>query len=280
VALKEAGLAAGWGIQFQQPVFLGAMIAVLLLFAANLWGLFEIRLPGSVSDATAGAGGNFATGALAALLATPCSAPFVGTAVGFALAGGVGDIYAIFVALGIGLAAPYLVVAAWPRIATALPRPGRWMIHLRRVLGVALIGTAVWLGVVLVSVSRDETEEVADAGPWRPFEPAAIADEVRLGRIVVVEVTADWCLTCKVNKRAVLDRAAVRERLARPDVTAMLADWTRPDPAIARYLARHGRYGIPFTAVYGPAMPDGQVLPELLTDSAVLDAIRKAGGGA
>jgi suppressor for copper-sensitivity B len=129
-------------------------------------------------------------------------------------------------------------------------------------------------------VSRGETEAVAEAGPWRPFEPAAIADEVRLGRVVVVDVTADWCLTCKVNKQAVLDRGPVRDRLARPDVTAMLADWTRPDPAIARYLARYGRYGIPFTAVYGPATPEGQVLPELLTDSAVLDAIRKAGGGA
>jgi suppressor for copper-sensitivity B len=147
-------------------------------------------------------------------------------------------------------------------------------------LGVALIGTAVWLGFVLVSVAQSDSEAVTTAGPWQPFEPAAIADEVRLGRIVVVEVTADWCLTCKVNKQAVLDRAAVRERLARPDVTAMLADWTRPDPTIARYLARHGRYGIPFTAVYGPAAPEGQVLPELLTDSAVLDAIRRAGGGA
>jgi suppressor for copper-sensitivity B len=282
VVLKEAGLAAGWGIQFQQPIFLGVMIAVLLAFAANLWGIFEFRLPGRVSDTAAGATGNFATGALAALLATPCSAPFVGTAVGFALARGPFDIYAIFLALGVGLAAPYLAVAAWPRVATALPRPGRWMIHLRRLLGVALVGTAVWLGFVLTSVTMQGqgTAETASTGPWRPFEPAAIADEVRLGRVVVVEVTADWCITCKVNKQTVLDRGPVSDRLAGRDVTAMLADWTRPDPAIARYLARYGRYGIPFTAVYGPATPQGQVLPELLTDSTVLDAIRKASGGA
>ena len=281
IALKEAGLAAGWGIQFQQPIFLGVMIAVLILFAASLWDLFAIRLPGAVSAVAAGASGNFATGALAALLATPCSAPFVGTAVGFALARGPGDILVIFVALGLGLAIPYLAVAAWPRIATALPRPGRWMIHLRRVLGVALAGTAVWLAVVLVSVVRsDEGAVTASAGPWRPFESAAIADEVRLGRVVVVEVTADWCITCKVNLKAVLDRTPVKDRLARADVRAMLADWTRPDPAIASYLARYGRYGIPFTAVYGPNAPQGLVLPELLTDSAVLDVIRQAGGGA
>ena len=277
VALKQAGLAAGWGIQFQQPVFLGLMIVLLLLFAANLWDLFSIRLPGTVSDSAASVGGNFFIGVLATLLATPCSAPFVGTAVGFALAREPADIYAIFLALGVGLAVPYLAVAAWPRLATSLPRPGRWMIHLRRVLGLALVGTAVWLGVVLGSVLGTETD-IAD-GHWKAFDQAAIADEVRLGRIVVVEVTADWCITCKVNKQAVLDRAPVRDRLARPDVTPMLADWTRPDPAIARYLARYGRYGIPFTAVYGPRTPDGQVLPELLTNSAVMEGISRAGGG-
>jgi suppressor for copper-sensitivity B len=279
IALKQAGLAAGWGIQFQSPVFLAVMIAVLILFAANLWGFYTINLPGRVSDRAASAGGSFMTGALATLLATPCSAPFVGTAVGFALARGPADIYAIFLALGIGLALPYLAVAAWPRIATVLPRPGRWMIHLRRVLAVALVATAAWLGVVLASVTNEDAETAA-AGPWRPFELAAIADEVRLGRVVVVEVTADWCITCKVNQRAVLDRAPVKDRLARADVTAMLADWTRPDPAISRYLARYGRYGIPFTAVYGPKTPQGEVLPELLTDSAVLEAIARAGGGA
>jgi suppressor for copper-sensitivity B len=279
VALKQAGLAAGWGIQFQEPVFLAVMIAILIVFAANLLGLFAVNLPGRVSDRAASVSGSFMTGALATLLATPCSAPFVGTAVGFALARGPADIYAIFLALGIGLAVPYLAVAAWPRIATALPRPGRWMIHLRRVLAVALLGTAMWLGVVLASVT-DQDAEIVASGPWRPFEQAAIADEVRLGRVVVVEVTADWCITCKVNQRAVLDRAPVKDRLARPDVTAMLADWTRPDPAISRYLARYGRYGIPFTAVYGPKNPQGEVLPELLTDSAVLQAIARAGGGA
>jgi suppressor for copper-sensitivity B len=155
------------------------------------------------------------------------------------------------------------------------------MIHVRRVLGVALLGTAVWLGVVLSGVVRGDGEAVAVTdGIWRPFEAAAIADEVRLGRIVVVDVTADWCITCKVNFQRVLDRPPVKDRLARADVRAMLADWTRPDPTISRYLARYGRYGIPFTAVYGPATPDGQVLPELLTDSVVLDAIRRAGGGA
>jgi suppressor for copper-sensitivity B len=338
VGLKEAGLAAGWGIQFQQPVFLAAMIVVLALFAGNLWGLFAIGLPGAVTQAAAGAGrgpglgGSFVTGALATLLATPCSAPFLGTAVGFALARGPLDIYAVFLALGIGLAVPYLAVALWPGLATRLPRPGHWMVTLRRVLGVALIGTAAWLAVVLWSqAGRDAAVTVAvlaaaalgalaftrretgwprrvawgvvgalaalsigaparmeatgsdltapvaaEAGPWRTFSAVAIGDEVRLGRVVVVDVTADWCITCRVNKAAVLDREPVRSLLAEPGVTAMLADWTRPDPVIAGYLAGFGRYGIPFTAVYGPGAPRGIALPELLTASAVTEAVAKA----
>jgi len=155
IALKSAGLAIGWGIQFQHPWFLVAMAMVVTLFACNLWGFFEVHLPDAVSEIGAaqthqhGLGGHFMTGALATLLATPCSAPFLGTAVGFALARGSVEILAIFAALGVGLAAPFLLVAAYPKFATKMPKPGRWMVILRRVLGFALAGTGIWLVVIL-----------------------------------------------------------------------------------------------------------------------------------
>ncbi|UEM02928.1 thioredoxin family protein [Skermanella rosea] len=157
VALKLTGSAVGWGIQFQQPLFLVFMVVLVTVFAANLWGLFEIPLPRAIADAAVGGHGghaptlrgHFATGALATLLATPCSAPFLGTAVGFALARGPLEIVAVFLALGLGLALPFLAVAAFPRLAARLPRPGRWMIVLRRVLGAALALTGVWLLSVL-----------------------------------------------------------------------------------------------------------------------------------
>ena len=88
---------------------------------------------------------------------------------------------------------------------------------------------------------------------------------MRDGHVVFVDVTADWCLTCKVNERLVLDSAPVRDRLAAPAIVPMRADWTRPDAAIADYLRGFGRYGIPFNAVYGPGAPAGLVLPEILT---------------
>lgn len=348
IAVKTAGLTVGWGIQFQQPVFLAFMVALLVLFTCNLLGLFEFRLPGAVTDHAAQAGqgsgysGDFVTGAFATLLATPCSAPFLGTAVGFALSRGPADILAVFLALGIGLAGPYLAVAALPGIARLLPRPGPWMIWLRRVLALALVGTALWLldilrvtigaesaaaigmmaglaGIVLgakrVQGSRlarfawplsamlafltviypltighgvrgdmPATARQADGAgdgdgriEWIDFDRAAIADHVAAGRTVFVDVTADWCVTCQWNKKTVVERGAVAEWLSGPEVVAMRADWTRPDPGIADYLASFGRYGIPFNAVYGPDAPSGVTLPELLSETDVLEAAAAAG---
>ena len=104
--------------------------------------------------------------------------------------------------------------------------------------------------------------------------PALVAD----GKVVFVDVSADWCLTCQVNKTLVLDRGEVRKRLESQGVVAMRGDWTLPSEEISRYLEGFGRYGIPFNAVYGPALPDGLALPEILTTGAVVEALERAGG--
>jgi suppressor for copper-sensitivity B len=329
VALQAAGVAIGWGLQFQQPLFLIGMVALLTLFACNLWSFFEVPLPAALGAlGSAGEGrlllGNFAAGAFATLLATPCSAPFLGTAIGFALASGPLEIFAIFLALGIGLAAPYLLVALLPRLALWLPRPGRWMLTLRRVLGVVLAATALWLVSVLVTqtglkaalaagalvasaavalwllrrpaarravpaallaaafvvpllLSAPPTAARADAF-WRPFDQAQIERLVGQGHVVFVDVTADWCLTCKLNEQFVLGTPAVGARLSAPGVAAMRADWTRPSATISAYLRSFGRYGIPFNAVYGPAAPHGLALSEILTPDQVLAALGEAAG--
>ena len=330
ILAKSAGFAVGWGLQFQNPVFLAAMIGVLALFAANMFGFFEISLPQSWSTAITrgetrhGYAGDVATGAFAAILATPCSAPFLGTAIAFALAGRAVDVAVVFTALGLGLALPYLLLATRPSLVRALPRPGRWMLGLKIVLGGLLAITAAWLIWVLVGVAGNLTAAFvtglvvvaivlasqahrlpgfivaaslvaigagALAAPvlitteppasvastqWQPFDRSAIARRVSTGELVFVDVTADWCLTCKANKALVLDRSPVADALAGPDIVPMQADWTRPDPEIARYLESHGRYGIPFNIVYGPGAPNGIALPELLTSDAVLDALRSA----
>ena len=327
ISLKSAGAAVGWGIQFQQPLFLIAMILVVTLFACNLWGFFEIRLPAALTGIGGGAegyGGHFLTGAFATILATPCSAPFLGTAVGFALARSPGVIAAVFACLGIGLALPYLVIAAAPGIATRLPRPGPWMVVLRRVLGLALAATALWLLSVLatsagllgaatvgalaaaaagalylrhrsggriawalglatlaflVPLSENAAPRASSAEDlWAPFDQAAIPGLVAAGKTVFIDVTADWCITCQLNKSLVIYKDDVMARLSGDRVVSMQADWTLPSEAISNYLASFGRYGIPFDAVYGPGAKDGIVLPELLTREAVTDALDRAAG--
>lgn len=355
IALKAAGASIGWGIQFQNGPFLAFMIVILFLFAGNLVGLFEIQLPsrwttrlatvGASADVNAASSdesqkatpvAHFASGAFAALLATPCSAPFLGTAVGFALSQGPSEVLIIFAALGFGLAAPYLLLAISPRLVTGLPKPGAWMVKLKWVLAAALAGTALWLwsvlrvvigletalgvlalamlAVAVIALHRLPQSRLGRIGPvmalglglaailapvmnvtptkpegaapsidagvrWVAFDPAALEHYRQAGSVVFVDVTADWCITCKFNKKTVLDRSTVSRLLAAEGVVAMQADWTRPDEKISAFLARHDRYGIPFNRVYGPGAPEGVALSELLSVDAVSAAILKAAEG-
>lgn len=282
VLLKNAGETIGWGIQFQNPVFLVFLLVIVLLFAANMWGLFEIPLPRFIAHHVAGKKGDdeptllghFLTGAFATLLATPCTAPFLGTAIGFALARGAFEIFTIFTFLGIGLALPYILLAVSPRVFKYMPKPGKWMVSLRKILALALVATAVWLGSILFSITATPA---LDRG-WEKFDAARIAPEVELGHTVIVDVTADWCLTCKANKRFVLETREVTDALSAENIVRLQADWTQRDADIAAYLQSFGKYGIPFNVVYGPAAPEGIVLPELLTRDAVLDALTEAAG--
>jgi len=279
ILIRSAGHAIGWGLQFQQPVFLGLMIAILIAFSANLWGLFEIPLPAWAGELGTGGNslaGHFMSGFFATLLATPCSAPFVGTAISFALSRGAQDIFVIFLALGTGMSLPFLSVALWPELATKLPHPGPWMGLVRRILGVSLATTAAWLVVVLVGVLGHTTQSKSTTIAWIPFDRAAIAQHVAQGHVVFVDVTADWCISCKVNKLTVIERGEVASALSSPGTIAMQADWTKPDEEIARYLESAGRFGIPFDAVYGPGTPDGIALPELPTTLDVLTALHAA----
>lgn len=331
--LQRAGVVVGWGLQFQNPLFLAAMVLLLSVFSANMLGGFEFSLPSGLQTRLANSGrghghaADFLTGMFGAVMATPCSAPFLGTAIAFALAGRGIDIFIVFTSLGIGLAVPYLLVAAVPGAMSLLPKPGRWMVALRFLLGSLLMATVAWLlwvmagvagtaaaaavgglalalavalsvprlpsvarwpivaacaGLSLIAVpqlTKTEATEVAVSSlSWMPFDRAEIARRVSRGEVVFVDVTADWCLTCKANKALVIERDPVLTALRAEGTVPMQADWTRPDETISRYLESFGRYGIPFNAVYGPGAPDGIVLSEILSGEAVIDALRSASG--
>jgi suppressor for copper-sensitivity B len=336
LVLRAFGQTVGWGLQFQSPIFLIVMIGVLLIFAANMIGLYEVSLPQGMMTRLDGTGprsgylADFSTGALAAVLSTPCSAPFLGTAVAFALAGSGFDVVSIFTALGLGLATPYLLVALRPSLVQALPAPGRWMLVVKVALGFLLLGTALWLSSVLATIAGlavavavtllfaaavvllavptllrtslrrvvlflvlvaplimpvllSQTPAEQNSGSkmqlaWSPFDRAQIPRLVSEGKIVFVDATADWCLTCQANKRLVLSKGEVAEILQSETVVPMIADWTRQDADIARFLRANNRFGVPFNIVYGPAAPEGIALPELLTSEIVLNALAQAGG--
>ena len=334
-ALKLAGASLGWGIQFQQPWFLAGMAVVTTLFAASFFDWLPIGLPPILSGGASGAMNRgplveaFVGGMLATLLATPCSAPLVGTVVGFALARSPVEITAVLLALGVGMALPFITLALAPSLAKRLPRPGHWMIQLRKIMGLLLLTTSVWLiaslwniagmavaflvSAVLVAmlavravVTRMRSQRTnrwsgatttllacsaiaialltpAGAGErnvppseWQAFDPDAISTLVASGKTVLVDVSASWCLTCKVNELSVLDTAAVRTRLRKDHIVRMRADWSRYNPEIAAYIQSFGRFGIPLDIVYGPRTPQGQLLPEVLQTSSLVRALDNA----
>lgn len=328
--LKAAGEVVGWGLHFQQPYFIIALVIVLTLFAANLWGLYEIRLPtflGGIGSKHEGLFGHFISGIFATILATPCTAPFLGVAIGFAVTQGASEILAIFMSMALGFAFPYLLFSACPAIITKLPRSGSWMIKVKKIMAALLALSAVWLIWVLsnqlgtiaamvlfllcivkviklwaanhyeyvarfkipllafiiilsftvpVRISNNVPISKVQQDMWEEFKPEHINQLVGNGKIVFVDVTADWCLTCKVNKLAVLDRADIKEKFQSMGVVAMKADWTKRDTNIAEYLRKYKRAGIPFNVVYGPNAPEGIMLSELLSKKEVFEALEKA----
>jgi thiol:disulfide interchange protein len=347
IAFRAAGSAVGWGVQFQHPGFVAFLAVVVVLFCLNLWGLFEIPLPqalarlGGIGAGGSGApregiAGHFFSGLFATLMATPCSAPFLGTAVSFALAQTAPVVMAVFTALGLGMALPYLLVAAVPGVARFLPRPGAWMDTVRGVMGFLLAGAAVWLFYVLSSQVAPEQlaaiqlgllgialftwiqhrvaagrafRGMAGAGvvaaiaitlfsamggsrgaatsltaskpagliPWVEFDRARAESLARGGQLVFVDVTADWCFTCKVNERLILDTPEVARAFAEHDVVPMKADWTNRDDRIGAFLAEHGRYGIPFYLLYRPGQAP-HVFGELPSKDGLVSTVREAAG--
>jgi len=342
IAAKAAGAAVGWGIQFQRPGFVAFLAVVVVLFCLNLWGLFEITLPQRLaqlggSGPREGLAGHFASGLFATLMATPCSAPFLGTAVGFALGQESPAILAIFAAVGLGMALPYLLLAAAPGTARLLPRPGAWMDTLRGIMGFLLAAAAVWLFYVLSSQislerlaaiqlglltlslflwlrhrhmasgsPRNGMRWIAEAGmiaavaltigtaavsptgnprltaepapgliEWQPWDRTRAESLAAEGQLVFVDVTADWCFTCKVNERLVLETPEIAGAFEEHGVIPMKADWTNRDDEIGKFLAEHGRYGIPFYLLYRPGQ-EPRVFSELLTKDGLREAVQVA----
>src|SRR5690606_21251285 len=323
----------GWGFQLQQPWFVVALVYLMFAVGLALSGVFTLggglgNLGQSLASRS-GPAGDFFTGVLACVVASPCIAPFMGGALAFAFTASPWLAMAVFLMLGLGLALPFLLIGLVPALADRLPKPGAWMETFKQVLafpmyltaiwllwvlgkqrgvdamalvatGLALFGLALWwyerrrwsggalgrvlalaLGVVaLLPVLKVDSMPLPAAS--QPAAGKQAWSEQRLqalrahGRAVFVNMTADWCVTCKANERRVLSQPPFREALARADAAYLVGDYTNTDPAITAFLDRHRAVGVPLYVVYPRGGGEGEVLPALLTDDIVTAALARA----
>ena len=331
--LQQSGEIVGWGFHFQQPVFVLFMMSVLLFFAFAQMEFLKLGFASSVQGGVDRFLDRFHPdrpvfhifyGGVIALLATPCTAPFLGSAVGFALTQSFAVIFLVFAAIGLGLALPLLVLLIWPHWGHIMPRAGRWTVYVRNVAAVLLYGSALWLlwvaagqlgsawaisffvmihaallilsqaglrygryaafgrytafgryaafGMILAAIMAplllSPTPSIVsltedDGLVWHRFNEQALNEHRQSGKIVFVDISADWCLTCKYNKANVLRDGEVRAALGGRDVYLMAGDLTRVDQEITRFIRKEGRAGIPFNGFYGRHRK--KILSEILT---------------
>ncbi len=337
IGLRAAGQALGWGFQLQQPGFVAALVYLMFAVGLSLSGVFT--LGGRVGNlgqslaARSGPAGDFFTGVLACVVASPCIAPFMGGALAFAFTAPAPLALAVFLMLGLGLALPFLLIGLVPALADRLPKPGAWMETLKQLLAFPMYLTALWLawvlgrqrgvdamtlliagltlfalalwwferrrctgsalarGLALALVAAAVALPIA--GLTRLAPPAAAQAAADSGHVaysaerlqalraagtpVFVNMTADWCVTCKANERRVLSQAPFQQALAAAGATYMVGDWTNVDPQIGAFLDAHGAVGVPLYVMYPAGGGDGVALPPLLSDAIVVEALQAAG---
>ena len=344
--LKFIGMSIGWGMQFQNPLFLVFMMLVLVLFITQIKGITRLSLPPKLQKQSTRQENLFwlCGGIFVVLLSTPCTAPYLGTVVGFALAGSYLDIVIILSAVALGLSLPYLLICLWPDVVLLMPKPGAWQQKLERLMLGLLLITLLWLLSVFASQSGiwaavrqslyllviwfvlwfrrqtyDKLEDIpettenkskarrflarlficilglfvllsgADAAfSFRKHQQITaqttstelqydyIKNQVAAGKTVFVTIGADWCLTCRYNEFTVLNNDAVKGYIQRLNVELIEIDWTDYNQEVLDFMEKFGRKGLPFYVIFSPKVPDGLVLPEILTEKDLNDILREA----
>jgi thiol:disulfide interchange protein DsbD len=279
LGLRASGEAIGWGFQLQSPTVVFALFALMLAVSANLAGLFELPvLFGGVDTDHEKLRGSFLTGVLAVAVATPCTAPFMAGAIGATLLLPAAQSLLVFAVMGMGMAVPFLIISVWPKALAILPKPGAWMHRFKQILAIPMLLTALWLLTVFVQLLQMNPGTAMPMPSSYTLITPQPYSELRLNELraqktpVLVDATAAWCLSCKVNERVGLKPARTQKFLRDNGIALMIADWTSSDEAITRYLASFGRNGVPLYVFYPP---EGEpiVLPQVLTPSIVIDAL-------
>jgi thiol:disulfide interchange protein len=330
IILRSGGETLGWGFQLQSPVFLIILIVFFFLFSLSLFGVFEIgnsftRLNGRSN----GYFGSFMSGVTATIVATPCTAPFMGSALGFALMQPAYYSMIIFTFIGFGMSLPYIILSANPKFLKYIPKAGLWMETFKQIIGFLLVATTLWLiwilsnqiefqniiillfallfvtigawiwgkwgtivkssrvriaslviSAFLIFGSTYETIKCIQENrnnktvEWLNYSPELISKLKQQKAAYFIDFTAKWCLTCQVNKKAVLHSTEVQEAFRKYSVIPIIADWTNNDEKIAKALSEFNRNSVPFYVLYSHN-PDKKpvILPELLTPGIVIEAL-------
>jgi len=331
IFLRASGEAIGWGYQLQSPWVVSLLIYLFVVIGIVFMGNIVLgssfgnlgTLVQNQKDLTS----SFFTGVLAVVVASPCTAPFMGPALGLALLQPGLKSILIFLALGIGFSLPYLILSIYPQLLSKLPKPGEWMQTLKQIMAFPMWASALWLAWVLSSqVDMQSVFAVLlgalliALGLWlleKTQNSASILRRLTLifslglmifsiwllpiasdnnspslkneenafsvqklnslrseQKMVFLNFTADWCITCKVNEAIALNQEKVKKILDEKNIIYLKADWTRKDPEIASMLASYGRTGVPLYLLF-PSQGDPIILPELLTEDLLLDFLKE-----
>ena len=277
--LKSAGQFAGWGFQFQSPVFVIAVALILFVLALNLFGVFEFSIPsiGGLSTRQVGYQASFISGVITTIVASPCTAPFMGTALTVAISQPNIVGFGIFTSLGLGLALPFVILSAFPFLLSFVPKPGAWMIHLKRVLGFILLACVIWLlwvfGIQAGLGDLSKFYKPTNTIDWQGYSSEAVSQARQTGHGVFIDFTADWCINCQVNDRLILQNFAVVKAFKDQGIIAFKGDWTKYDPTITKALASFGRDSIPVYVYYPSGSDAPDILPQLITPKSILERI-------
>ena len=315
-ALKNGTELKGWGYQLQDPWVVVVLLLLMFILGLNMFGLFEIGISatsvGSKWQSKTGHSGSFFSGVLATIVATPCSAPFLGVAIGAAMALPAYQFFPAFGAMALGLAAPYLTLSLMPHLVEKLPRPGAWMESFKQAMSFLLFATAgylLWvysgligqenllaplLGLSLIAagswvygrwylphksgkvrvLALTFTALFAVSGTvmalpkdkqniWQPWSEETVENLLSEGTPVYIDFTAQWCLTCQVNKKVAYPDEVIA-LAKKKGIVFLKADKTAASPAIEAKLQELGRSAIPVNVLL---IPDEEpvITPEILT---------------
>lgn len=323
-AVRSAGKSVGWGFQLQEPAIITTLAFLFLIMGLSLSGLVHFGSSwmntGQSLTQSSGHSHSFFTGVLAAVVASPCTAPLMASALGYALTQPPFVALCIFGALGLGMALPFLILSYSPQLGKYLPKPGAWMDTFKQALAFPLYITSAWLlwilghqagnnavilvilgaigivfilwvnqkrpqwktstytlGAILLAniVWQNKQPSVNDDHLWETYTANRLTQLRQENQAVFINLTADWCITCKINERIVFTPSTL-QRMKDNNIHLMEGDWTQYNPEITQLLNTYKRAGVPLYLFF-PAKSGAkaEILPQILTPSNINELIRR-----